>query len=46
MDITLQQTHCVTCAFSQKRVNSKCQYTYIFDTYMDISLYEGQWVSV
>ena len=26
-------------------MNSKCYYTYIFDTYTDISLYEGQWVS-
>ncbi|KAI1782643.1 hypothetical protein LXA43DRAFT_905156 [Ganoderma leucocontextum] len=25
------------------RPNSKCFYTYIFDTFADISLYEGQW---
>ena len=31
--------------FSQRRANAKCFYTYIFDTFTDISLYEGQWVS-
>ena len=42
---TLCRDRTVTNRFRQKRVNSKCFYTYIFDTYLDISLYEGQWVS-
>nr|VWO95173.1 N/A [Ganoderma boninense] len=27
----------------QRRANTRCFYTYIFDTFTDISLYEGQW---
>ena len=35
----------LTWGHRQSRANSKCFYTYVFDTYFDQSLYEGQWVS-
>ncbi|PIL23937.1 hypothetical protein GSI_13688 [Ganoderma sinense ZZ0214-1] len=30
--------------FAQRRANTRCFYTYVLDTYADLSLFEGQWI--